>query len=119
MHLYYQEYILDITGTIIYTHTHYTSGSVFGECTTYEIFFLVLIRDDCDTDSEVVLDATWSSDTVEFTTTVPTLLLDLIKSMVRSTITVIDPIRQISKATPRETAEIRAVLYSVPPIVYK
>ena len=71
------------------------------------MFFLVLIREDCVT--EVFLDCALSS--VVFTAKVPTLVLDFIKSM----ITVINPIRQINRATPREIAEIRADLYSVLP----
>ena len=71
------------------------------------MFFLVLIREDRDT--KVFLDCALS--TVVFTTTVLNLVLDFIKSMM----TVINPIRQINRATPRQTAEIRADLYSVLP----
>ena len=74
------------------------------------MFFLVLIREDCVT--EVFLDCALSS--VVFTAKVLTLVLDFIKS-IKSMITVINPIRQINRATPREIAEIRADLYSVLP----
>ena len=67
------------------------------------MFFLVLIHEDCVT--EVFPDCALS--TVVFTTTVPTLVLDFIKSMM----TVINPIRHINKATPREIAEIRINLH--------
>ncbi|MCG8621320.1 MAG: hypothetical protein MJE68_04855 [Proteobacteria bacterium] len=44
---------------------------------------------------------------VVFTITVPTLDFDFIKSMV----TVINPIRQIAKAIPRQIVEMRVGLY--------
>ena len=54
----------------------------------------------------VLLDCSLS--TVVFTVTVPTLVLDFIKS----TITIINPIRQIAKPTPRQTAaEMRVDLH--------
>ena len=69
------------------------------------MFFLVLIREDCV--AEVLLDCALST-TAVFTTIVPTLVLDFIKRMM----TVISPNRQMNKATPRQTAEIRADLDS-------
>ena len=77
------------------------SDAEFGECT---MFFLVLIDEECVT--EVLFDCTLSA--IEFTSTIPALVLDFIGSMM----TVINPSRQMNKATPRQTAEIRADLYS-------
>ena len=64
------------------------------------MFLLVLTCEDSGTEAFLV----WSLCTVVFTTKVPTLVFDFIKSV----IIVIKPIRQMTKATPRETAEMRA-----------
>ena len=75
------------------------------------MFFLVFIDEGCVTDSEVLLDCVLS----EFTSTVPALVWDFIKSMM----TVINPIRLIKKATPKKIAEMRTDLHahSVLPII--
>ena len=73
------------------------------------MFFLVLIREDCVT--EVLLDCALSTAAVS-TTIVPTLVLDFIKRMMSA----ISPIKQINKATPRQTVEIRADLDSELPV---
>ena len=64
------------------------------------MFFLVPIDED-----GVFLNCPLS--TAVFTTTVPTLVLDFIRSMM----TVTNPIRQMTKATPRQTAEMRTDLH--------
>ena len=73
------------------------------------MFFLVLIRELCVT--EVSLDCTLSA--VVFDAAFSNLILYLIKSIM----TTINPIRQINKATPRQTAERRADLFSELPII--
>ena len=74
-----------------------------------------MIDEDCI--AEVLLDCALSS--VEVTSIVPALVLDFIRSM----ITVVNPIREISKATPRQAADMTAGLdmHSVllpDPIIY-
>ena len=68
------------------------------------MFFLVLTCEGGGIDSEAFL--VWSLSNIVFI--VPTLVLDFIKS----TIIAIKPIRQMTKATPREIAEIIAGLHS-------
>ena len=63
------------------------------------MFFLVLTCEDSGTEACLVT----SLSSVVFTTRVPTLILDFIRSM----ITITNPIRQIKIATPRQIAEIR------------
>ena len=73
------------------------------------MFFLVFIDEGCVT--EVLLDCVLS----KFTSTVPALVWDFIKSMM----TVINPIRLIKKAVPKKIAEMRTDLHvhSVLPII--
>lgn len=83
------------------------------------MFFLVLICEDCEAEvSEVVLDCALSNVSVVFTARFPTLVLDFINSVIKSMMTIVEPVRQINKTTPREIAEINAVLSSIPPTLY-